>query len=61
MNLTIFQHAKSNPRVGLKLDNANQNMLMFLGRVICKKITNNRFREKVSGTPNYYLHQNAPF
>ena len=22
MNLTIFQHAKSNPRVGLKLDNA---------------------------------------
>jgi len=22
MNLTIFQYAKSNPRVGLKLDNA---------------------------------------
>jgi len=23
MNLTIFQYAKSNPRVGLKLDNAD--------------------------------------
>ena len=31
MNLTIFQYAKSNPRVGLKLDNAKRTIVCSVG------------------------------